>query len=84
MAKSSRLAVKVVSGGMVLSAGNLTYSIISAVGSIARLLGPADYGVKRNKWSFVVLKSLSHRRAQFASLKKFGGYYIGCWAIRRP
>jgi hypothetical protein len=40
--------------------------------------GVGVYGVKRNKWSFVLLKSLSHRRAQFASLKKFGDYYIGC------
>jgi O-antigen/teichoic acid export membrane protein len=46
VAKSGRPAVKVASGGMVLSAGSLAYSAISAVGSIAiaRLLGPADYG----------------------------------------
>jgi hypothetical protein len=35
MAKSSRLAVKVASGSMVLSAGNLAYSAISVEGSIA-------------------------------------------------
>jgi O-antigen/teichoic acid export membrane protein len=47
MTKSGRVAVKVVSGSMVLSAGNLAYNVISAVGSIAiaRLLGPTDYGV---------------------------------------
>jgi hypothetical protein len=39
--------------------------------------GVGVYDVERNKWSFEFLKSLSHRRAQFASLKKFGDYYIG-------
>jgi hypothetical protein len=39
--------------------------------------GVGIYDIKRNEWSFVFLKSLSHRIAQFASLKKFGDYYIG-------
>jgi hypothetical protein len=40
--------------------------------------GVGVYDIERNEWSFVFLKSLSHRRAQFASLKKLGDYYIGC------
>jgi hypothetical protein len=40
--------------------------------------GLGIYYLGEDKWSFVFLKSLSHRRAQFASLKKFGDYYIGC------
>ena len=44
--------------------------------------GVGVYDIERNEWSFVFLKSLSHRRAQFASLKKLGNYYIGC--LGRP
>ena len=44
---TNRVSVKAVSGSMALSIGNFVYTAISAVGSIviARLLGPADYGV---------------------------------------
>jgi hypothetical protein len=40
--------------------------------------GVGVYDIEYNEWSFVFLKSLSHRRAQFTSLKRFGDYYIGC------
>jgi len=40
--------------------------------------GVGVYDIERNEWSFVFLRSLSHRRAQFASLKKLGDHYIGC------
>jgi len=40
--------------------------------------GVGVYDIEYNEWSFVFLKSLSHRRAQFTSLKRFGNYYIGC------
>jgi hypothetical protein len=40
--------------------------------------GVGVYDIERNEWSFVFLKSLSHRGAQFASLKRFGDHYIGC------
>jgi hypothetical protein len=43
--------------------------------------GVGVYDIEYNEWSFVFLKSLSHRRAQFASLKRFGGYYIGCLGL---
>jgi O-antigen/teichoic acid export membrane protein len=44
---SIKISVKAVSGIMALSIGNFVYTAISALGSIiiARLLGPADYGV---------------------------------------
>jgi len=44
---SNRVSVKALSGSMALSISNFVYTAISALGSIAvaRLLGPADYGV---------------------------------------
>jgi O-antigen/teichoic acid export membrane protein len=44
---SIKINVKAVSGSIALSIGNFVYTAISALGSIviARLLGPADYGV---------------------------------------
>ena len=47
MTRSNKVAIEAVSGSVVLSVGGLICSAISAVGSIviARMLGPADYGV---------------------------------------
>jgi len=44
---SSRISAKAASGSVILSVGNFAYSTVSAIGSIviARLLGPADYGI---------------------------------------
>jgi len=85
--KSSRLAVKVASGGMVLSAGNLAYSIVSAVGSIAiaRLLGSADYGVVCIALVYPMMFSgladlgLSTAIARYASLSDLRGALTALW-----
>jgi O-antigen/teichoic acid export membrane protein len=47
MAGSGRVGVRAVNGGFALFVGRLAHSTVSAVGSIviARLLGPANYGV---------------------------------------
>jgi O-antigen/teichoic acid export membrane protein len=87
VAKSGRLAVKVVSGGMVLSVGNLAYSAISAVGSIvvARMLGPADYGVVSITLIYPMMLSgladlgLSTAITRYASLGDLRGALTALW-----
>jgi len=87
VAKSGRLAVKVASGGMILSAGNLAYSTISAIGSIvvARMLGPADYGVMGIALIYPMMLSgladlgLSTAIARFASLGDLRGALTALW-----
>ena len=85
--KSVRPAVKVASGGMVLSAGNLAYSVVSAVGSIAiaRLLGPADYGVVGIALIYPMMLSgladlgLSTAITRYASLGDLRGSLTALW-----
>jgi len=47
MTSSGRVSVRAVGGGFALFVGRLAYNAVSAVGSIviARLLGPANYGI---------------------------------------
>jgi O-antigen/teichoic acid export membrane protein len=87
VAKSGRLAVKVISGGMILSAGNLACSAISAMGSIvvARMLGPADYGVVGIALIYPMMLSgladlgLSTAITRYASLSDLHGALTALW-----
>jgi hypothetical protein len=40
--------------------------------------GVAIYDVAKDEWRFVFLKADGYRYAQFASITRFGDYYIGC------
>jgi len=40
--------------------------------------GVAIYDVNEDEWGFVFLKADGYRHAQFASITRFGDYYIGC------
>jgi hypothetical protein len=40
--------------------------------------GVAVYNVDEGEWAFMFLKADDYRYAQFASITRFGNYYIGC------
>jgi len=40
--------------------------------------GVAVYNVDEGEWRFIFLKANDYRHAQFASITRFGDYYIGC------
>jgi O-antigen/teichoic acid export membrane protein len=87
MTKSGRVAAKVASSSMVLSAGNLAYTAISAVGSIAiaRLLGPADYGIISIALIYPMMLSgladlgLSTAITRYASLGNLNRAFTALW-----
>jgi hypothetical protein len=43
--------------------------------------GVGVYNAKHGEWSFSFLKNVNYHYAQFASLIKFGSYYVGCLGL---
>jgi O-antigen/teichoic acid export membrane protein len=84
---SNRVSVKAVSGSMALSIGNFVYTAISALGSIvvARLLGPADYGVISIALIYPIMFSgladlgLSTAVMRYASLGDLKSAFTALW-----
>jgi O-antigen/teichoic acid export membrane protein len=87
MAGSGRVGVRAVGGGFVLFVGRLAYNAVSAVGSIviARLLGPANYGVVSIALIYPLMFSgladlgLSTAIMRYASIGDFRRAFTALW-----
>jgi len=87
MAGSSRVGVRAVDGGFALFVGRLAYNAVSAVGSIviARLLGPANYGVVSIALIYPLMLSeladlgLSTAIMRYASIGDFRRAFTALW-----
>jgi len=86
---SNRVSAKVASGGFALFGGRLAYNAVSAVGSIviARLLGPANYGVVSIALIYPLMFSgladlgLSTAIMRYASIGDLGGHSPPCGSV---
>ena len=87
MAGSGRVGVRAVGGGFVLFVGRLAYNAVSAVGSIviARLLGPANYGIISIALIYPLMFSglgdlgLSTAIMRYASIGDFRRAFTALW-----
>ena len=87
MTSSGRVGVRAVGGGFALFGGRLAYNAVSAVGSIviARLLGPANYGVVSIALIYPLMLSeladlgLSTAIMRYASIGDFRRAFTALW-----